>query len=282
MTTNIDKEQIISDNSEVIKSEMLNVDDETFKKPVSKTSDEVAAETKKINETVKVSKKKKLVPECNICREKLTKDTYIRCPLCKQFFCKFCIEDWLLRMRNNRVCPLCAKKWEDKFICNNLPLGFVINKLRLRIYGLYSYDYEYEPANKSRHDDIDEQDEESVEESNKEEEDYTSNNSEKNNSESINRTEEDEEDDEQSMTEHDSVNNSIQSTNTLNIHSENSEENREEENRDEENREEENIDEHQNRREDILDFILGTSNINADQDTLNLIRGLILSDLFDN
>lgn len=97
-------------------------------------------------------KKKKQIPICNICREKVTKETYIRCPICKQFFCKFCIEDWLISVKNNRICPLCANKWDDNFICNNLPLGFVVNTLKLRVYGLYSNDYEYETQNVRMHD----------------------------------------------------------------------------------------------------------------------------------
>ena len=220
MTTNLIEEQTISNNSEMSK-----INDKSTEK-TDTSSDEVSKETKQPTETVKKQvKKKKETPVCNICQEKLTKETYIRCPTCKQFFCKFCIEDWLLRMRRNRICPLCAKKWDDNFICNNLPLGFVVNQLGLRVYGLYSVDYEFETRNEPNNDDIPKENDHNPEESREE------------------------------------------------SREENREESREESR-------EENRGENQGRRESILDFIINTTDLNADQETINLIRGLLLSDLF--
>ena len=90
-----------------------------------------------------INKKKNYII-CNICREKLTKNNNIKCPLCKQFFCIKCIESWLLRVRNNMICPFCAKKWDIIFICHYLPLKFIVDDLKLQLHGKYTFDYEYE------------------------------------------------------------------------------------------------------------------------------------------
>ena len=187
-------------------------------------------------------KKKKAIPICNICREKVTKETYIRCPICKQFFCKFCVEDWLISVRNNRICPLCAKKWDDNFICNNLPLGFVVNTLKLRVDGLYSSDYEYDTQHERMHD-TDETDDE-----------------------------EEHEDDEEHHEEDEHENHDEE-------HEESHENHDEERHREHEEHHDES---HRTNRERLLDFILNADAIGEDQESINLVRMLLLSDLLDH
>jgi len=275
MTTNLIKEQIINNNSEMSK-----IDDKTTGK-----TDTSSDETVKTKRPIKTVKKKREVPDCNICQEKLTKDTYIRCPLCKQFFCKFCVEDWLIKMKRNRICPLCAKKWDDNFICNNLPLGFVVNRLGLRVYGLYSSDYEFETRNDPNHDNTED------EENDEPENNHESNPEENHESNPENNHESNPEGNHESNPE------GNHESNPENNHEFNPEENREynpennhesnPENNHESNPEnnhesnpEENRFENRDRRESILDFLINTFDLNADQETINLIRGLLLSDLF--
>lgn len=265
MSTNLVEETIISN-----KSEMSKVDEKTVEKASS--SDETT-ETKQPTGTVKKQiKKKKEAPDCNICQEKLTKDTYIRCPLCKQYFCKFCVEDWLMRMRRNRICPLCAKKWDDNFICNNLPLGFVVNQLGLRVYGLYSADYEYESRDELRHHDdtTDEEESESSHESHEPEpepepeESHDSEPEESHNSESEPEPEPEE-------------SHEPEPRHTDENHNTHTDESHEPEPR---HTDENHSGNRNRRRENVLDFILNTADLDADPDTVNLIRGLLLSDLF--
>lgn len=108
-------------------------------------------------EQIDKSSKKKKIPICNICYDKLTKDTYLRCPICKQFFCKQCIKKWLLNVKNNKYCPLCAKKWDDIFISNNLPLGFVIYDLHIIADGLCDSNVEIDDINHSNKKDNDDE-----------------------------------------------------------------------------------------------------------------------------
>lgn len=237
MSTDLTKEYLISDNN----TKMSETNKNSIKTSSINNSTEKPTQP---TEVVKAPQKnKKQIPICNICKEKLTKETYIRCPLCKQFFCKFCVEDWLMRMRNNRICPLCAKKWDDNFICNNLPLGFVVNTLKLRIYGLYSNDYEYETKNKSIHDtnESDEEDENHDEEEQEEK-----------------HEEEKHEEEEHDEEEHD-------------------EEHNEDKNHDEEHNETYRIS-----RERLLNLILNADELSGDQESINLIKTMLLSDLLDN
>ena len=282
MSTNLVEEPIISNNSEISK-----INNKSTEKAAA-SSDETKQPTGTVKKQVK---KKKEVPDCNICQEKLTKDTYIRCPLCKQYFCKFCVEDWLMRMRRNRICPLCAKKWDDNFICNNLPLGFVVNQLGLRVYGLYSTDYEYEsrgePRHERHHDDTtdEEEDSESSHESHdsEPEESHESHDSEPEESHESHDSEP-----EESHESHDSEpeesheqelepEESHEPRHTDENHDTHTDENHEPEPR---HTDENHSDNRNRRRENVLDFILNTANLDADPDTVNLIRDLLLSDLF--
>ena len=249
MSTDLTKEDLTSDSN-------------TKMSEINKSSIKTATINNQTETTKALQKKKKKIPICNICREKVTKETYIRCPICKQYFCKFCIEDWLISVKNNRICPLCAKKWDDNFICNNLPLGFVVNTLKLRVYGLYSNDYEYETKNKNMHytDKEDESHEENEEENHEEDEEE---NHEEENHEEENHEEEDEH----------------------HKKDENHDENHEEDERHrehEESHEEHHDESHRTNRERLLDFILNADAIGEDQESINLVRMLLLSDLLDH
>ena len=94
----------------------------------------------------KLVKKHKKIPDCNICHEKLTKETFIRCVECKQYFCKSCVKNWLLSLKskNSKICPLCAKQWSNDFICNNFELGFVVYELELNDPRLFKFTDEEE------------------------------------------------------------------------------------------------------------------------------------------
>ena len=298
MTTDLTKEDLNS----VSNTKMAEID----KNPVLSSSEEGSIkESIQPTEATKIQrKKKKQAPDCNICQEKLTKDTFIRCPLCKQFFCKFCVEEWLMRMKNNRICPFCAKKWDDIFICNNLPLGFVANKLRLNVDGLYlteySDDYD-EPKDKDddkervhrlpKIDDEPEEDEEDEPEEDEEDEPEEDEEVEPEEDEE-NEPEEDEENEPEENEEDDKKRK--HRLPKIDYEPEENEENEPEENEPEEDEPEENESEdepeedkpkrnrnYENRqiREQLIDFILNAENSGDDHETINMIRALILSDL---